>query len=329
MKNIQKYNFKVITCLVIFILLGQGGWAQYRSNPFEIKPRLKNLNLSDTISVQPARDTAATSDTSLIIVTTVDTISKNKESNSSARVENPFDVDHIKLKKSALAKRSEKLELQVQNTQISNRFLFWFLLLSCAILAVVLNMKSKSLNLIFRSILNENMLRLFQREESVKASGYLILLYGIFIINFSIILYLTYTHYGGHKGILIFTYILAGTGIMYVTKHLSLMILGNIFMLSKSTGLYSFTVMIFNLFIGIILLPVNFLASFGPDNIISFVLIFTTIFLALMLFVRTFRGIFIVSEYFSDRIFQIFIYLCAFEVAPVLILIRTVLNLTN
>ena len=71
----------------------------------------------------------------------------------------------------------------------------------------------------------------------------------------------------------------------------------------------------------------NFLFAFGPDYLQEIVLIITFIILGVLVLLRTIRGIFIVSEHLIGRIFQIFIYLCAFEIAPVLILIKTVMNL--
>ena len=116
---------------------------------------------------------------------------------------------------------------------------------------------------------------------------------------------------------------------VYVLRHLGLKALGIVFSLTKNTELYSFTVMIFNHFTGIILIPINLFLAFGPNGIQESILWIAGIFIGILLMLRTFRGIFIVSDYFTDRIFQIFVYLCAFEIAPVMILIKTIMNIAG
>lgn len=242
---------------------------------------------------------------------------------------NPFEVDHVPVRKSSIANRTEKLRTQTESTQTSNGFLFWFLLFSCAILAIVINTKSKALGLLYKSIFNENMLKLFQREESAKVSSYLFLLYLIYCVNIAVFLYLANAHLGGKRGILVFIAILVGVVLIYAIRHISLKLLGYLFSISKSTDLYSFSIMIFNQFTGVALIPVNFLLAFGPGSIQNILIWSSFLFLGIILLLRTFRGIFIVSEHLSDRLFQIFIYLCAFEIAPMLVLFKTIMNLTE
>jgi Domain of unknown function (DUF4271) len=199
--------------------------------------------------------------------------------------------------------------------------------LGCSLLAIALNLKSKAPGLIYKSMLNENMLKLFYREESNKLSTYLFLLYCVFCINLAVFLYLAAHNYGGPGGVYVFLAVLVGVIVLYIIRHLGLNLLGNVFRLNKYTDLYSFAIMIFNLFTGLILIPLNFLIAFSPDFLQEMVLIISFIILGVLVLLRTIRGIFIVSEHLIGGIFQIFIYLCGFEIAPVLILIKTVMNL--
>ncbi len=128
---------------------------------------------------------------------------------------------------------------------------------------------------------------------------------------------------------MIFIYILLGVIGLYFVRHISLSVFGNIFSLSKNTELYSFSIMIFNQFAGMILIPVNFLFAFGPNSVSEIMLWGGVAILTILLLLRTFRGVFIVSEYLSDRLFQIIIYLCAFEIAPMVIFIKTIMNISS
>lgn len=306
------------TCILIVGVIDLN--AQTRSNPFEIKPRLKSMQITDTftpvnIVADSIRDTIRTLTTSM----DADAEEKNQD-----KVVNPFDVDHIPIKQSAITKRVENLKAQTDGTQASNGFLFWFILFSSAVLALVINTKSKALSLISKSIFNENMLKLFQRDESKGYAGYLYLLYVVFLINISVFIYLALTSFGFKRGISSFLVVLVGSLLVYGFKHLGLRFIGNTFLVQKNTDLYNFTIMIFNHFVGMILIPINLLLAFGPTEIAKITFWISVVIIAILLIIRYIRGIFTVSEHIGDRFFQIIIYLCAFEILPVLILIKTV-----
>lgn len=297
--------------------------AQTRSNPFEIKPRLKTMQIIDTFTpVKIVQDSLKDS----LTATSVDTLISGAEVNDD--VINPFDVDHVPIKKSAITKRVENLKAQTDGTQASNGFLFWFILFSSAILALVLNTKAKAINLVTKSLLNENMLKLFFRDESTGYSSYLYMLYLVFIINISVFVYLSLAFLGIKRGIIAYLLVLAGSILAYTFKHLGLRFIGNTFLIQKNTDLYNFTIMIFNHFIGLILIPINLLMAFGPSEIAKITFWISLVILGILLIIRYIRGIFIVSEHVTDRFFQIIIYLCAFEIIPVLILIKTVSKFT-
>ncbi len=315
------YYLRVLLSIVLITSVDTVIFCQHRSNPFEIKPRL-GTGIQESES---ARDM----DTIHIDNVTADTLSsvlvKDIEDKDNLLL-NPFDVDHVPVRKSAIIKRAEKLQNQTNNTKHSNTFLIWFLLFSCVIIAITINLRSKTISFVSRSIFNENILKLFQREEQRGVNVYLILLYLSFLINISVLIYLISVKYGGQRGIITMLIILCGTTLVYILKHLGLYIIGRIFMIQKSTDLYRFTIMIFNHALGMILIPINFLIAFGPPEISKISLWIAIGVIGVLLILRTLRGIFIVFEYLNDRIFQIFVYLCAFEIAPMMILIKTIMN---
>lgn len=311
-----------LTMLLAAIMTGQ-----QRQNPFEVKPRLKDLKPETLVIPSSSADSIVTRDTTVTgIIAEGAAAAENSEAKQSGD-KNPFEVDHVPQKKSALAKRSERIQEQARTTQSSNGFIFWFLLLACGLLAVVINTRQKAVGLIYRSIVNENVLKLFQREESTRVSPYLIILYLIFCINLGVFAYLSAVHFGGPRGILVLLALFVTVGIIYIVRHTALTLCGRIFDIEKQTSLYSFTLMLFNHFAGVILIPANFLLAFGPADYRGAIIWTCLIILGVLVLIRTLRGIIIVSEYLTDRMFQIFVYLCAFEIAPVLILIKTVMNL--
>ncbi|MBK9255225.1 MAG: DUF4271 domain-containing protein [Saprospiraceae bacterium] len=309
-----------------------------KNNPFEIVPRLDSVIRSE--SQFPSSGNTSTDqvlagtevpDTSTLNIDLLNNNStgineEDKRSPVADQKKNPFEVDHVPIRKSSnvVKNPSESFgNVMIQSTGKTNNFLIWFLLISAALLAIVMSTRHNIIGLIYKSIFNENMLKLFQREENTRFSSYLVLLYLIFIINITTFIYLLINEFGPHKGIQFWLYLLVIITLIYISRHTALSLLGWIFNISKNTGLYSFTIMLFNLFIGLILIPLNLILSFGPDILSQSILYISLFLLAFLLIIRTFRGVFIASDFFNNRLFQIIIYLCAFEIAPMLILVKT------
>lgn len=321
-----KYFWKVwLLCSGMMLVNASLLSGQTRSNPFEIKPRLKAMHITDTFTPVKIQEDTLIADNKNG-KEALDSLSAAKQENKDDI--NPFDVDHILVKKSAITKRVENLKAQTDGTQASNGFLFWFILFSSAVLALVLNGKAKSVDLVTKSLFNENILKLFYRDESTGFSSSLYMLYLVFIVNISVFVYLALIAYGMERGILMYLNIIVSFILAYGFKHLGLKFLGNVFLIQKNTDLYNFTIMIFNHFVGLILIPVNLLVAFGPSGVSEITFWITVVLLGFLLIFRYIRGIFIVSEHITDRLFQIIIYLCAFEVIPILILIKTVSKFT-
>ncbi len=328
MKIFSKYQR--ISLLTIYFLLSVTSFiqTQNRINPFEIKQRLKEVSRQDSSrSITPQNITKSTIDTMLIgadstlLTSDIEILKQQKK--------NPFEVDHVPLRKSNASKKAEELQVISESTKGSNGFLLFFLFLACALLAIVLNSSRRSIGLISKSLVNENMLKLFHREETIKPSSSIYILYLVYCINMSVFIYLISIRYNIPTGIISYSLILGIVVVVYICRHLGLSLVGKVFPVSKNADLYSFTIMVFNHFIGLFLIPINFLLAFGPEIFMSVLLWFAMVFLGIITLLRIIRGLFIVSEYFGDRLFQIIIYLCAFEIAPMIILLKTVINIVN
>ncbi|MCZ2100498.1 MAG: DUF4271 domain-containing protein [Chitinophagales bacterium] len=315
------YNFRILLSFWIIILVGNVLSAQQRSNPFEIRQRVGVVHEDKNIDYSSTQDILQE-----VLSDTVDLMAPEVGIGKSEVLTNPFDVDHVPIRKSAITERAERMHIQSENTQYSNSFLIWILLFSCVIIAILINLKSRLIGFVYRSIFNENILKLFQREEQRGVNIYLLLLYLNFLINISVLAYLIYTDNGGQKDIATWFAIWGVITIAYVFKHLGVFLIGKLFLIEKSMKLYNFTIMIFNHAMGIVLIPLNFLIAFAPKEIGQISLWIAIGIIAILLLLRTLRGLFVAYEYIFDRIFQIIVYLCAFEIAPVVIFIKIILN---
>lgn len=245
--------------------------------------------------------------------------------------DNPFDVSHIPYRRSELKENiiqgdqystTSRRPSVIQGGNTSNTFIFWLILFSLLLISIVVNVQRKSILNISKAITNENVLKLTKREENGGMTGHYIILYVIFFINTACFLYLMIKHYTSQSGMRLWLYLFIALMIVYVGRHVCMYLLGRVFDISKDSGLYSFTIMTFNLFVGLCLIPINLVVAFSPSHISQIGLYVGIGLIIMLLLLRLIRGLLIGTRFLGEHMFQFFLYLCTFELAPVLILLR-------
>ena len=109
------------------------------------------------------------------------------------------------------------------------------------------------------------------------------------------------------------------TGLFFL-KHFVIKFLGWVFPIQKETSIYSMTITIFGIILSIILFAANVTIAYAPPQIISTIIYLSFIIIGIVYFFRSIRGLSIASKFLNRNKFHFFIYLCAVEIAPVLIL---------
>lgn len=251
--------------------------------------------------------------------------------------ENPFEVSHVPYRRSELKKQSVTSEntkttsasplAKISTKGNSNTFLFWLILFSLLLLAIVMNVQRSSVSKIFKSITNENILKLSKREENNGMTGHYMMLYSIFFINMATFVYLLVDKYYSQNGMIIWLWIFIGLVVIYVLRHVFMAVLGSVFNIDKETSLYSFTILSFNLALGLIFIPVNLVVAYSPENIGQIGIYIGLIIIGLIFIIRLFRGVLISARYIGSSLFQFFLYLCGFEIAPILVIISLISRL--
>ncbi|MBK8819463.1 MAG: DUF4271 domain-containing protein [Saprospiraceae bacterium] len=90
-----------------------------------------------------------------------------------------------------------------------------------------------------------------------------------------------------------------------------------------------FSILSYHVFAGIILLPINLISAFAPDKISVFFIYLSLFFLFIVVLLKIIRGLIISLDFWNNNFFQFFIYLCTFEILPVLILVKFLLYQFN
>ncbi len=299
MRLITKYLFILLILLVSSPLFAQNG-----NNPFELKHRQQPTEIENT--------TIPETDNRLI------------------KSNNPFDVVEQPINKpssSIATQKSKNPKITEVAPETSKNYLFWTFFVVLAFFTSIIALSRKRLEQSYQAFLNDNYLRQLHRVNQGSFSFGYSLLYLLFFINAGIFIYLTAIYFNANlpQNFVSIALVCLGVGIIHLIKHGLLFYIEKIFPISKEVKLYSFTIMIFSIILGIVLLPINIFATFASGGLTKIAIwIGLGAILAIYSF-RSLRGLSIGSKYMMLHSFHFLLYLCAVEILPVLILVKIVL----
>ncbi len=349
-------------CLLLFLGAGHGLFAQQGQNPFEIPNRPTNPT-TNTEASNPEEETpqannnpfdiqgssAPTPNASPEIIETppvVDTNSNQNpfdlQKNASPQVspppapdfktgENPFEIKRLDTRAKPGVKKvapSPVLQPQKNSTSINDRSFLSIVAGILIIISTVLIVLYRSVvSQIYRAFLNDNILKLKQREQGSFLHLSLIALYFLFFLNAGFFCYLIAKNFGPpiQDQWQTLAFCTLGVSGIFMLKHLFLRLLGVIFPISKELRQYSFTIVVFNITIGLLLLPLNLLTALGPSGSSKYLIYSTLGIIALIYCFRFMRSLLIASRHISLNKFHFFMYLCTVEIAPTLVLVKLLL----
>jgi hypothetical protein len=103
---------------------------------------------------------------------------------------------------------------------------------------------------------------------------------------------------------------------IYLTRHGVLRYLRWLFNNEKELTLYGFDISIFNTMVGLVLLPINILIIFGPENIHKPLVVIGIIAIVGAYLLRQLRWLLTARQLIAHSLFLFFVYLCAVEILP-------------
>ena len=273
-------------------------------NPFEIRSRLVDAGNTTAIVIDSSINTPS-----------IDTIISK----------NPFEIGiHSEIVPQDEGSSIEVVTTKNQQQKGSDQFIFWVLIFSLVLLVIVINANRAQIIKLYRSVLNENMLRLIQREEGGGFSSYFALLFLLFSLNAGLFVYLSFIRSDLSSGFRFFSIAVLFVMGIYLTRHLSMYILGSVFPVHKEASTYNFTILLYNSVFGIFLLPVNALLAYSPDNLSNLLIVIGLIIFSSFYLLRFIRGFLIAMGTPNFSFLHFFIYFCTCEIAPFLIVMNLI-----
>jgi Domain of unknown function (DUF4271) len=256
------------------------------------------------------------------------------ETTDERQSENPFDkqvaVSPAKTKEPVTAEEKNgtvdeihKTTLKVES-QASSSFKFWVMTISLVLLTLLFVLYNSLVVKAYRGFLNENFLKMIHRNEGRIVSIPYLLLYGLYFISAATFAYLLtdyFERYLFKEPLYQYLAILFFIFFSFLLKHFVLFLLSVVFPLSKEVRLYSFTIIVFNIILGISLLPFNLFIAFTAPTLAKG-LLYLALGLILVFYVyRSIRALLIAGSSIAAHKFHFFMYLCTVEIAPVLLVL--------
>ena len=185
---------------------------------------------------------------------------------------------------------------------------------------------SKDMGNVFQSFYNRKTTTLAGKEESPINVWTFIALFLLFGFTFGLFLYLLTTGYykvyytiGGFQLFITLSFVIIA---LFATKFLVLKLLGFVFDINKLVSEYISTLSLTYFNIAFVFLPVALCFSLIADKFIPLLLAITLLFVIVIFIWQYLRSSVSIISNFRFHKFYLFIYLCALEICPILILIK-------
>lgn len=298
----NQLNQKKYTILLLFLFaLSQSAFTQV-TNPFEIR---KNESHSEKVK----------KDTQVI-----------DQSNPFEIIPVPADYE---IQDTLIVKKPVPIETNLSKNQ---NFLFVTLVILLLMLTILVTFNRGLLGSIYRAIFNDTYLKMIYRlQQSSHALSYL-LLYLFYFFNAGLFLFLLLRYLKVNitpSDIKLYFLCVGAFVSIYALKHIALVIIGNIFPVEKESSYYNFMIVAFNIFMGLILLPLNAVIAFMSEDLAVLAIYIGVGLFILMYLIRQLRAMLLAGNFISYQKFHFFIYLCTVEIAPILVITRLILNSHN
>jgi hypothetical protein len=138
---------------------------------------------------------------------------------------------------------------------------------------------------------------------------------------------LHYSNMGAGIGFwVLYLYCMAALAAIYFVKFLVLKFIGWVFSISRATDIYIFVVFLVNKMLGIFLLPFLILITFSGQQLREIIITISLAMVFVLWAYRALAGYRPVRNEIKLRPFYFFLYLCAFEIAPLLLIYKVLLT---
>lgn len=200
---------------------------------------------------------------------------------------------------------------------------FSLVMLIIGTLAISLN-KSR-FSTMLKACINSNAIRSLEREPETWMNGQSIILYAMFFLNAGFFIWLFLSKNESTMPPHLFWIVLAVIG-CYFVRHLILGLIGWVYPLGSTVGLHNFSISIHNQVLGIIIIPFILALEFIPWISVGKIAMVCAFFALVIYVLRQLKGFFLCLGNRGFNPFYFFVYLCAIEIAPILVAYKMIIG---
>ena len=206
-------------------------------------------------------------------------------------------------------------------------WLFFVLLLVIALLTWLKVFYQKNVRQIFEAFFSNTIANQIVRDENILVQRASVLLTITFNLAAALLLYLLSEIYdwqvpyagSGFSKFIIFALLIS---FAYTAKFIVLKLSGFLFRIDKAIATYIFNIFIINNVLGILLLLLVIGLAYLPPATTTYLIAAAAMFVCFAYIYRFLRGLVIGFSYNSFSNVYLFLYLCALEIAPLIIIIK-------
>ncbi len=251
------------------------------------------------------------------------------------RDKNPFELPH---RTEELSENHAKRDSVVTETDllpskkhirrsILNKYPYarWYVPSLLLLLAVIVSFYRKGITALFRSLFSLSYLNYLQRDSQLRSSlqnkmlSILLLLSTPFYLqqlaDYFLVMYIPWWKLA--------IFVLS----IFVSRFLILQLVNYAFDDNLEFGQFRYTIFVFSLLSGILLVPINAIIAFGQQSLAEFTLYTSLLFFVLLYLYRLFRGVILFGRQLLANKLRIITYLCSLEIAPILLFYKILLQL--
>lgn len=210
-----------------------------------------------------------------------------------------------------------------QSRNDTNAQIFYIILGTFLFIAFIHAVFNKYYKDLFHAFVSPTLSRRQLKDQLYQTPFPAFLLNLFFIVSFGVYLFL-FLEQKGYLSELMPTYVVSiiilFLGAIYLIKYLSLRFLGWLLGLKEEVDGYIFTIFLINKIMGVFLLPFILLLAFGSLQLSTTALNISLVLVILLFIYRYFRALPLINSRTEINKFHFFLYLCAFEIAPILII---------
>jgi Domain of unknown function (DUF4271) len=207
----------------------------------------------------------------------------------------------------------------------SKNFLFWIFLITLILMAFVVSNARGAVQNAYQALLSDNALRQIHRDQVGWGNFGQLALYGLFWLNLGIFVFLMSYRYGAQTQFGQFaTFLLCvgGVSLAFSIKHAILFVISSVFPIAKEIRLYNYIIITGGIFLSLVLLPLNIFIAYSPDSLKEIFTYSAFGVIGLVYLVRSIRSLSVASPFLMTDQFHFLLYLCAVEIAPIMILVK-------